>query len=163
MKRISVATIAVVVLWFGLSTAWMAGSGATQGTAPASQPQSVQQAPQSCAMMTSMGGGAEANAAMVPGSGMSSPQQSLMQVPDAGTVGDPTLAASISGIMTKPVAPILRLDELFATPPPATDVLTRLQAVEDKLAAALLRLEVVGSNEVPVAVTTDSDNSPAPP
>ena len=162
MKRISVATIAVVVLWFGLSTAWMAGSGATQGTAPASQPQSVQQAPQSCAMMTSMGGGADANAAMLPGGGMSSPQQSLMQAPVAGTVGDPSLAASISGIMTKPVAPILRLDELFATPPPATDVLTRLQAVEDKLAAALLRLEVVGGSDVPVAVTTDSDNSPAP-
>ena len=162
MKRISVATIAVVVLWFGLSTAWMAGSGATQATAPASQPQSVHQAPQSCAMMASMGGGADTNAAMLPGGGMSSPQQSLMLAPDANFVGDAPLNAPISGIMTDPVAPILGLDALFATPPPASDVMTRLKAVEDKLAAALLRLEVVGDSDVPVTMTTVADNPPAP-
>ncbi len=160
MKKIPVAAVAVIVLWFGLSAIWMSSSGATQNTAPASQLQTGQPAPQSCAMMASMRGGVDRAGAVMPGGGMSSPQQSMMQGADAGGAAVATLPASLSGIMTEPVAPILGLQELFATPPALTDVMTRLQAVEDRLAAAILRLESVGTADVAVVAAIGTDSQP---
>ncbi|WP_426037222.1 DUF4395 domain-containing protein [Cypionkella sp. TWP1-2-1b2] len=160
MKRIPVAAIAVIVLWFGLSTVWMAGTGATQDGTLAAQPQTGEAQPKSCAMMASMRGGADGTGSAMPGGGNGSPQQSMMQGADEGTSAGLLRGASMSGIMTEPVAPILELQDLFATPPAESDVLTRLQAVEDRLAAALVRLEAVGAANV--AVTTDAGNQPGP-
>ena len=160
MKKTPVAAVAVIVLWFGLSTVWMSVSGATQDAAPASQLQTGRLAPQSCAMMASMRGGADGTGAVTPGGGMSSPQQSMMQGADAVGAAVATLPTSVSGIMTEPVAPILGLQELFATPPATTDVMTRLQAVEHRLTAALLRLESVGKAEVSLAARTDAASQP---
>lgn len=161
MKKIPVAAVAVIVLWFGLSTIWMSGSGATQDAAPTSQLQTGQSVPQSCAMMASMRDGGDGTGAVMPGGGMSSPQQSMMQGADAGGAAVATLPASVSGIMTEPVAPILGLEELFATPPAPTDVMTRLQAVEDRLAAALLRLESVGTADVALAAANGANGQPS--
>lgn len=160
MKKIPIAAIAVIVLWFGLSAIWMSGSGATQDAALASQTHAGQATPQSCEMMASMRDGADGSGAAMPGGGMSSPLQSLMQEADAGGAAGATPLMSVSGIMTEPVAPILGLHELFATPPAPTDVMTRLQAVEDRLAAALLRLERVGAADVAVAAATGVDSQP---
>ena len=160
MKKIPVAAVAVIVLWFGLSAIWMSSSGATQNTAPASKLQTGQPAPQSCARMASMRGGVDRAGAVMPGGGMSSPQQSMMQGAEAGGAAVGTLPASLAGIMTEPVAPILGLHELFATPPAPTDVMTRLQVVEDRLVAALLRLESIGAADVAVAVATGADRPP---
>ena len=160
MKKVPVAAVAVIVLWFGLSAIWMSSPGATQNTAPASQLQMGQPATQSCAMMASMRGGADGTGAVMPGGGMSSPQQSMMQGADAGGGAFGTPPASLLGIMTEPVAPILELQELFATPPAPTDVMTRLQAVEDRLAAAILRLESVGTADVAVIAAIGTDNQP---
>ena len=160
MKKIPVAVIAVVVLWFGLSAISMSGSGATQNAAPASQLQTGQPAPESCAMMASMRSGDAGTGAGMSGGGISAPQQSMMQVVDGDGVVVASLLASMSGIMTEPVAPILGLHELFATPPAPTDVMTRLQVVEDRLAAALLRLESIGTADVAVADATAVDRQP---
>ncbi len=146
MKSIPVAAIAVVVLWIGLSSFWMAGTGASQTVASASEPQAGRQAPQSCAMMTSMRGGADdGNMAMMPGSGSSSPPQGMMQGSDASIAGGTSLPSATQGIMTEPVAPMLGLQYLSPTPPAAADVMARLQALEYRLTAALDRLESTGS------------------
>ena len=158
MKRIPVTTIAIIVLWFGLSTVWMAGTGATQDRTLAAQTQTGEAAPQSCGMMASVRGGTDGTGAAMPGSGNGSPQQSMVQGAGVVTSEGISPGASVSGIMTEPVAPILGLQELFATPPAVTDVLTRLQAVEDRLAIALARLEAVGTANVTVA--TDAGNQP---
>lgn len=161
MKKIPVAPIAVIVLWFGLSAIWMSGSGAAQDAAPTSQLQMGQPAPQSCAMMASKRGGAAGTGAAMPGGGMSSPQQSVLQGADDGGTAVAARPAPL-GTMTEPTAPILGLQELFATPPAPTDVMTRLQVVEDRLAAALLRLESVGTVDGAAAATTRADRQPSP-
>ena len=159
MKRIPVAAVAVGVLWIALSTFWMAGTGATQGVALATNPQAAQQAPQSCAMMTSMRGGTDGNAAMMPGSGMASPSQSLMQGSKADSAAATPSLPSAQGIMTEPVAPVLGLQDLFQTPPPAgSDVMVRLQAVEDRLNAVLSRLESIDRSAVEAGATPGVDN-----
>lgn len=172
MKKIPVAAIAVIVLWFGLSAIWMSGSGAAQNSAPASQLQTGQAVPQSCGMMASMRGNGGGTGAVMPGGGgMTSPQQSMKPAAEAGGAAGATPVPSVSGIMTEPVAPVLGLHELFATPPaPSTaitavpdDVLTRLQSLEDRLADAILRLESVGTAEVPVAAEADRQPSTAWP
>lgn len=163
MKKIPVAAVAVIVLWFGLSAIWMSSSGATQNTAPAPPLQTAQAAPQSCAMMASMRGGADTTGALIPGGGMTSPQQSMKPAAAADGAASATPPPSVSGIMTEPVAPVLGLHELFAMPPGSSaamtaapdDVLTRLQSLEDRLAVAILRLESVGTAEVAVAAEAD--------
>ena len=158
MKRVPVTAIAIIVLWFGLSTVWMAGTGATQDGPLAAQPQTGKAAPQSCAMMASMRGGTDGPGTAMSGSDDGSAQQSMMQGAGESTSEGLSRGASVSGIMTEPVAPILGLQELFATPPAVSDVLTRLQAVEDRLAAALARLDAAGPANVFVA--TDTANQP---
>lgn len=158
MNRIPVAAVAVVVLWIGLSAFWMAGSSASRVAALTSEPQAGQQVPQSCAMMGSMRGGADGNGAMLPGSSMTSPPQSMMQGSDAGIAEGITRLPIQQGIMTQPVAPILGLQELSLTPPAASDIMIRLQAVEDRLNATLNRLESVESANVALAATTGADN-----
>ena len=160
MKKIPVAAVAVIVLWFGLSTVWMAGTSASEDGTLAAEPRTGPATPQSCGMMASMRGGTDGTGAAIPGSGNGSPQQSMMQGADEGSSGGLPRGASVPGIMTEPVAPILGLQDLFATPPAESDVLTRLQAVEDRLAAALVRLEADGIANVPVA--TDAGNQPGP-
>lgn len=158
MKTIPVAAIAVVVLWIGLSSFWMTASGAPQTVAATTEPQAGQQAPPSCAMMTSMPGTADGGTGTPPGSGMSAPQHSSLQGSDAGIAGGTTLPSATQAIMTEPVAPILALQDLYPTPPAAGDVITRLQAVEDRLAAALDRLEAKRGVDVASATALIVDN-----
>ena len=157
MNRIPVAALAVVVLWIGLSAFWMAGSGASRGAAQASDPPPGQQVPQSCAMMGSPLGGADATGATPPGGGMSTLAQFQTLGADTGPAAETARPATTAGIMTEPVAPILGVQELFPTPPAASDVMFRLQAVEDRLTAALARLESV-EGENAAAATTGADN-----
>ncbi len=158
MKSIPIAAIAVFVLWIGLSSFWMAGSGVAQHVASASEPQTGRPAPQACAMMTSMRGGSDGTAAMMPGSGKPALPQSMMQQSDATLAGRPTAPPATQGLMTEPVAPMLAVQDLFPTPPPvASDVLTRLQAVEDRLAAVLDRLETTGSRQTAPGATPAVD------
>lgn len=159
MKKIPVAAIAVIVLWFGLSAIWMSGSGAAQNSAPASHLQTGQAVPKSCGMMASMRGDGGGTGAVMPGGGMTPPQQSMKPAADAGGAESVTPPPSVSGIMTEPVAPVLGLHELFATPPAPADVLTRLQSLEDRLADAILRLESVGNAEVAAAAEADRQPS----
>ncbi len=170
MKKIPVAAIAVIVLWFGLSAIWMSGSGAAQNSAPASHLQTGQAVPKSCGMMASMRGDGGGTGAVMPGGGMTPPQQSMKPAADAGGAESVTPPPSVSGIMTEPVAPVLGLHELFATPPaPAdamtsapADVLTRLQSLEDRLADAILRLESTGTAEDAVAAeAAEADRQPS--
>lgn len=170
MKKIPVAAIAVIVLWFGLSAIWMSGSGAAQNAAPASHLQTGQAVPQSCAMMASMRRDGGGTGAVMPGGGMTSSQQSMKPAAEAGGAAGATPPPSVSGIMTEPAAPVLGLHELFATPPaPAdamtsapADVLTRLQSLEDRLADAILRLESTGTAEVAVAAeAAEADRQPS--
>ena len=152
MKSIPVAAVAVVVLWIGLSTFWMSGSSASQGAT--SNIAAVNEAPQSCAMMTAMGGNADGGGASPGEGGMPSAMQGVPQGDDAAMVTSAAHMASAPGVMTEPMAPVLGLHELFPTPPPTADIMTRLQAVEDRLSAALDRMEAVGtdprpSNEAP--------------
>ena len=170
MKKIPVAAIAVIVLWFGLSAIWMSGSGLAQNAAPASHLQTGQAVPQFCGMMASMRGDGGGTGAVMPGGGgMTSPQQSMKPAAAADGAASATPPPLVSGIMTEPVAPVLGLHELFATPPaPAdamtaapADVLTRLQSLEDRLADAILRLESVGTAEVAVAAEAEADRQPS--
>ena len=157
MNRIPVAALAVVVLWIGLSAIWMTGSGASQSAILASDPQPGQQAPQSCAMMGSPRGAADANGATPPGGGMSSMAQFQAQGADTGLAAETARPAATQGIMTEPVAPILGLQELVPTPLAASDVMLRLQAVEDRLTAALARLASVESASAAPATTGADD------
>jgi len=172
VKKIPVAAIAVIVLWFGLSAIWLSGSGLAQNAAPASSLQTGQPVPKACAMMASMRGDSGSTGAVMPGGGgMTSPQQSMKPAAEAGGAAGATPPPSVSGIMTEPAAPVLGLHELFATPPaPAdamtsapADVLTRLQSLEDRLADAILRLESVGTPEIAVAAEADRQPSTAWP
>ena len=157
MKSIPVAALAVVVLWIGLSVFWMVGSGVSQGAAQASDPPPGQQAPQACAMMGSPRGGADATGATPPGGGMSSMAQFQAQGADTGIAAETARPAATPGIMTEPVSPIMGLQELYPTPPAASEVMLRLQAVEDRLTAALARLASVESANA-AAATTGADN-----